>query len=124
MNKLEKIHEIPYKLFWFDILDEISLALETQEIDLIGRINNDYKLAHLIDVTLTSPYMTGGVNWIKNENSGETLSPMYHYVSDNIPFYQTEELEMVWDIKEHWLKKTRMYLMFVTLISLLLLESL
>ncbi|MFI3254143.1 MAG: GGDEF domain-containing protein [Eubacteriales bacterium] len=100
MNELEKILGIPFELFWYDNLDEITTALKTQEIDLVGSFNNDYKLAQVVDVTLTTPYISGGVYWIKNENSAENTISTYHYVSDTIPFFQREELVMVWDMKE------------------------
>ncbi|MFI3253618.1 MAG: diguanylate cyclase [Eubacteriales bacterium] len=100
LTKLEKIVGIPYEVFWYDSLPEISHAIDSQEIDIVGSLSNNYKLAHSLDVTLTSPYISGGVYWIKNENSGENLLPMYHYVSGTIPFFQSEELTMVWDMKE------------------------
>ncbi|MFI3249714.1 MAG: diguanylate cyclase [Eubacteriales bacterium] len=100
MEKLEIILDIPYEVVWFDNLQEISYAIKSQEIDIVGSLSNNYNLAHSLDITLTSPYISGGVYWIKNEDSTENVLPMYHYVSDTIPFYQREDLEMVWDMKE------------------------
>lgn len=99
LGKLGETMGIPFEHCWYDSLQELSYALESEEIDMIGTLSNNYTLAHSLDVTLTMPYISGGVYWLRNEKYTENVVPMYHYVSDDIPFYSKEELTMVWDLK-------------------------
>ncbi len=100
LDKLEEIIGIPFEVYWYDNLQDLSFAIASEEIDLIGTLSNNYTLAHSLDVTLTTPYISGGVYWLRNENSSENITSTYHYVSGNIPFYNKDALTMVWDLKE------------------------
>ncbi len=99
IGKLEEIMGVPFEIYWYDTLEEISYALKSQEIDLVGTLSNNYRLAHSLDVTLTLPYISSGVYWLRSVNEVANPKPLYHYVSDSIPFYSNEELSIAWDIK-------------------------
>lgn len=101
LDKLEEIIGVSFDYYWYDTLQELSGAISTAEIDMIGTLSNNYNLAHSLGVTLTRPYTSAGVYWIRSVDEEENANLTYHYVSDEIPFdYKKEELTMVWDIKE------------------------
>ncbi|MFI3250293.1 MAG: GGDEF domain-containing protein [Eubacteriales bacterium] len=100
VKKIEETIGIPFEIHWYDSLQEISYALESKEVDFVGTLSNNMKLAHSLDVTLTNPYISSGIYWLRSVNEVENPSLMFHYVSDGIPFYNSEDVAMVWDIEK------------------------
>lgn len=99
LERLEQILNIPFEVCWYNTLEELSVAIASAEIDMIGTLSNNYTLSTSLGVTLTMPYTSAGVYWLSNVNETGSSPAMYHYVSDDIPFYARNELTMVWDIK-------------------------
>lgn len=100
LYKFEEIIGIPFNPYFYDSLQDLSVAISSGEIDMIGSLSNNYTLAHSLDVTLTRPYTSAGVYWLSNSKSNNNSQTVYHYVSDSIPFFNKDELTMIWDIKE------------------------
>lgn len=92
LKKIEEILGIPFEFIWYDSHDQLFTALELQDIDMIGTIPNDYKLAHSLNVTLSNPYLSSSAYWLTSVNEVENPTFIYHFVSSNIPFFSAELL--------------------------------
>lgn len=99
LKKLEEILGIPFQAHSYESLEDLAQAISTTEIDMIGTLSNNYTLSKSLGVTLTIPYTSDGVYWLSHVDETGNSPAMYHYVSDDIPFYSRNELTMVWDIK-------------------------
>lgn len=100
LKKIEEILGIPFELIWYTSHEQLFSAIESQEIDLIGTLPNDYTLAHSLNVTLTNPYLSSGAYWLRNLNEVENPRLVYHFVSTRIPFFPEEQLQSTKNVLE------------------------
>lgn len=100
MEKLENLLGISFELHWFQNPEELYYAMIHEEIDIFATLPHDYNLINHLNVVLTTPYLSSRVYWLRNEQEIANPSYLYHYVSNNIPFFHNDDLTMVVNIEE------------------------
>ncbi|MFI3115879.1 MAG: GGDEF domain-containing protein, partial [Clostridia bacterium] len=99
---LDCISEIIGKEFRYVFVDddkELKEKIQNEEIDFIGTLPLDYKLAIDLDVILTKPYITNGVVLLTKDNN-QTENALFHMVSDDVLLFKEENLEMAFYVEQ------------------------
>ncbi len=96
--EIQEILGIDFEFVWFDSWQEMNLAIEQAEIDIIGTLPQDYELMESLPVILTDPVLSSGVYWLSREEEVANPDIYYYMVSSNIPFFLDEELHLAGEV--------------------------
>lgn len=97
--RISELIGVEFRYEWFNSTEEIIDKMQQQEVDLYATLLTDYALSKQLNLRLTVPYVSNGVVVLRREGSEiEYEQASYHFISDVIPFFDTDHLTALTDI--------------------------
>lgn len=98
LESISHIIGIDFHYVWVDSREELTEKLITQEVDLCGAMPTLHEIAEELNVIMSDPYISSGTLWLRRNNEiSETA--LTHLVSGNIPYFEKENTESIYDVE-------------------------
>lgn len=98
LESISQVIGVEFRYVCANDLDDLIEKIATEEIDFCGAMPENHVVAQELNVILSNPYLTNPTLWLTVENN-VTENALYHMVSDNIFYYEKENLTMVFDVE-------------------------
>lgn len=100
MEEIFKMMEIDFNIVSVDSVAELQVGIADGSLDMIATLPYEIGMAQSLNVTFSRPYLSSGVFWLRSLNETSDPQVFYHFVSNNIPYYKTEDLTMTMNVAE------------------------